>query len=404
MEQAAAAPRERLDALTGIRFFAALAVFLHHTPRPEWLPGPVSRFMGSGMNGVTIFFILSGFVIAFNYFDDAARPTVKATWNYFVGRVARVYPLYIVTLTVVWLTYGEGQWLTRFAWQALALHAWHPDLRMAYGNNAPGWSISVEFFLYACFPIIVLALRPIARNWKAIVAVALGLIALSFTLATLFQLLRPGLGPNDPESAHRWIYRNPGTRLIDFALGMLAALLLRELLIRWGRRPARRDTWLAPMLTWLPIAVTVGLMTWTLRTRYYASFDAMWIVPSLALLIGLGYYHRSSLSRLLSRRSLVFLGEVSFAFYLVHRPIQNLFRTETFVDDSPVLFTLKTLGIVLVVTAVAAACHFVIERPAQRWINRLLKVRTRPSAAPSVPAQRTPQPVSAPPAPAPTGR
>ncbi len=70
-------PKARLDALTGLRFFAALAVYLHHHPKPDYLPGTLTTFFLAGYNGVTLFFVLSGFVIGFNYFDSLVKPTGK---------------------------------------------------------------------------------------------------------------------------------------------------------------------------------------------------------------------------------------------------------------------------------------------------------------------------------------
>ena len=84
----------RIDALTGLRFFAALAVYLHHHPKPVFLPEFVSTFMMAGYNGVTLFFVLSGFVIGLNYFDMLVKPTRASIFKYALARFARIYPLY----------------------------------------------------------------------------------------------------------------------------------------------------------------------------------------------------------------------------------------------------------------------------------------------------------------------
>jgi peptidoglycan/LPS O-acetylase OafA/YrhL len=376
---AAAAKPERLHlpALTGLRWFAALAVFFHHAVRPETLPGPISRFMQSGHNGVTFFFVLSGFVIALNYFDTAARPTSRGTWNYFVGRLARVYPLYLLVLTVVWVFVDHQSNVPRFLWQLFALQSWHPSLVIAYGINAPGWSIGVEFFLYACFPLLVLVLRPIAANAKALLILAVAVIVAVFLAAALFQQFRNGLPPTDPASAHRWLYRMPATRLGDFALGMIAALLLRHLRRSWETAPPA-DRILSPLLTWFPLGLTVLLMASPDRAKYYASFDAFWALPAVMLFLGLGLYPQSLLSRFLSLRAVVFLGEVSFAFYLVHRPLMHLVDAESWGNDRILLYTAKSVLLVAFIVAVAAACHYLWERPAQRFLNHLLRINARP--------------------------
>ncbi|MEO3772884.1 acyltransferase [Micromonospora sp. B9E7] len=370
--------------MTGLRWFAALAVFFHHSAPHESLPEPVRRIMGAGSNGVTFFFLLSGFVIALNYFDGAARPTPRGTWNYLVGRLARVYPLYLLVLVVVWLAVDHHSNVSRFLIQVLALQSWHPSLVVAYGINAPGWSIGVEFFLYACFPLLVLALRPIATNARALLAVAAATIVAAFVLAALFQHFRYGLPGTNPFSAHRWLYRTPATRLGDFTLGMVTALLLRQARLSWPAS-ATRDRVLMPLLTWLPLVATLLLMAWPERTQYYASYDAMWMLPAALLFFGLGQYPQAALGRFLATRVVVFLGEVSFAFYLVHRPLMQMFGATSWMDDSFMAYFTKMTLLVVFIVAVAAACHFLWERPAQRFVNRRLKIKT-PAAPSSRPA------------------
>ncbi|MFI7606321.1 acyltransferase family protein [Micromonospora sp. NPDC049366] len=377
--------RLHVPALTGLRWFAALAVFLHHSAPHDALPEPIARIMGAGSNGVTFFFLLSGFVIALNYFDGAARPTLGGTWNYAVGRLARVYPLYLLVLVVVWVAVDHGSHPIRFIHHLFAVQSWHPSLVIAYGINPPGWSIGVEFFLYACFPLLALALRPIADNTRALVAVAVTLVVAVFAAAAVFHHFRYGLPATDPSSAHRWLYRMPATRLGDFALGMVAALLLRRARRSWSPS-ATRDGLLSPLLTWVPLAATLLLMAWPDRSRYYVSYDAMWVLPAVLLFLGLSLYPRSVLSRFLGARVTVFLGEVSFAFYLVHRPLMQALDAESWANGGFLAYAGRMVLLVAFITAVAAACHLLWERPAQRFVNRRLRMKAQAPAPAPVPA------------------
>src|SRR5689334_14754720 len=90
---------EQFPALTGIRAVAAFMVFFHHLPL--WLKPNV--FIGLQLtfyDGVTLFFVLSGFLITYKYFDklQASRGWIR---YYFVNRFARIYPVYFLLLTVV---------------------------------------------------------------------------------------------------------------------------------------------------------------------------------------------------------------------------------------------------------------------------------------------------------------
>jgi peptidoglycan/LPS O-acetylase OafA/YrhL len=79
----------RIDALTGLRFVAALAVFLSHLQPAPGVPAPVQTFMRAGYDGVTLFFILSGFVLAWNYDRRLGdRLTGRGLWSFAVARAA----------------------------------------------------------------------------------------------------------------------------------------------------------------------------------------------------------------------------------------------------------------------------------------------------------------------------
>src|SRR5262245_48985028 len=78
MNAAAVGERDRVPALTGVRFCAAMLVFLSHAG----LPAPFDWFALSGYNGVTLFFVLSGFVLTLNYFEELTRPTPRKLWNF----------------------------------------------------------------------------------------------------------------------------------------------------------------------------------------------------------------------------------------------------------------------------------------------------------------------------------
>jgi peptidoglycan/LPS O-acetylase OafA/YrhL len=92
----------RLEPLTGLRIFAALVVFLSHIPKPPGAPAFLQAFMDAGYSGVTLFFILSGFIIAWNYEPVLGeRLTGSALRTFYVARLARIYPLYLGALLLV---------------------------------------------------------------------------------------------------------------------------------------------------------------------------------------------------------------------------------------------------------------------------------------------------------------
>lgn len=362
----------RVDALTGLRIVAATFVFGSHLATPEFVAEPVRTFLAAGYNGVTLFFVLSGFVLAWNYADRLARPSVRGLWSFAVARVARIYPLYLVALlwaaapALVTHTLPEHSWL-----HVVALQTWHPDVFFAYALNGPGWSIGVEFFLYACFPLVLLAVLPLRRHPGLLVAVAVLAVLVVLAAAWWFTATgRGALAPADPASAHRWLYRNPATRLGDFVVGVSLALLLRV------ARPRRRAGLVAQ---WLGVTALAVLMLQPSLLNSAWSWDAAYLAPAALLIWGLASDTRSALARLLASRPMVLAGEASFAFYLLHVPLMRQLTAGPVDRWNGWLFTSTLVfGMILLV---AVGAHIVVEKPAQRWIRRTLD-RRRPPARP----------------------
>src|SRR5579862_2344360 len=96
------AGRPRIESLTGLRWFAALAVYFDHF-RLLGVPGWMTTMFENGYMGVTVFFVLSGFILTVNYRSTLSSPSLSAIRDFAVARVARVYPTYLLALGYVFL-------------------------------------------------------------------------------------------------------------------------------------------------------------------------------------------------------------------------------------------------------------------------------------------------------------
>ena len=189
------ARREPLPALTSIRFFAAAWVVFFHL-RDYINLGPFERVAGYGFCGVTLFFVLSGFILAYNYLD---RDTpARDFWR---ARFARVYPAYLFALLLACPVLYHNVEHSRFAmvskgWTSIALlQAWIPSRALIW--NDPGWSLSAEAFFYAVFPFLLYPIARLARKHLAATLAVLWAISLLPTVFYAFLLpdgIRPTLG------------------------------------------------------------------------------------------------------------------------------------------------------------------------------------------------------------------
>ena len=362
----------RLPALTGLRIFAALAVYASHVGPPHGVSSGLKAFFESGYMGVTLFFILSGFVLTINYFDRLLHPTAQAIQRFAVARFARIYPLYILILFYILVrqhAFGGsiGGW-----WEhVLMVQAWDTNLAQTYNFDGPAWSLSVELFLYASFPILVLILARLRTT--RIVLLAVTSIALAMTALTTWFVLtnRAQLPWVNPQSAHHWLYVIPITRLGDFALGILTARLYVQL------RDSTPITRAGGPLTVVATLVIVALMAWPANVYSAWSWDIAYAIPGIALIFGLAIAPSSVPARLLSLPALVLLGESSYAFYLIHQPGLEYFdagRWAVALSMTTVLYEALTLGAII---CLAIGLHIAVERPARLYIRRLSDFRPR---------------------------
>lgn len=357
----------RLDALTGVRIIAALVVVLSHLSAPAWLPLPIRTFMMSGYNGVTFFYILSGFVLAWKY-HHLAKPTLKSLQGYLAGRVARIYPLYLAALGLGVLVAlrnaqaPEPWWLLHI----LALQTWSGDNAVAFGLNGPGWSIGLELFLYAWFPLLIKpAVRLVNRGWGvACLITAFAVLALA---TTAFWINGAIHNPMEvAETSHRWLYRNPILRIPDFFIGItLALMVLRS---PGPHRHAGKAQLLGALLM-------IGLMCWPRLLFSVWSWDLAYVLPTVLIIWGLARGPGTMVAKRLSAAPFVFAGTISYGVYLFHGPVIALVGSA----QGQRWFATSLLSI-LISLLLAGGGLVIIERPAQRWLKAKFSPRSTSSA------------------------
>ena len=345
-----------LPALTSLRFAAAILVVAYHY-RTAFESPPI--FVEHGDLGVSFFFVLSGFILSHAY-AGAGLERGSTRRRFALARLARIYPAYLFAFAFALplvLDRGFGQGFTAadlaaFVLGPLMLQAWVPGLGCVV--NCPGWSISVEIFFYAAFPLL---LGPVQRRPWAWMAIALGLWAALTGIAwRLLAALPPGQA-QAPLELQQLIGYLPLMRLPEFLAGMV--------LHAWvGRRePPLPWAWLLVAIGAGFLLLSAGAMTLP-RLLLNNGFSALLWIP----LILAGAQLRGGW---LCSGAMVFLGQISYGLYLLHVPIAAY---ADFMDrrvlggglgTQPWALPLLAFGLSL---GAAAALHLFIEEPLRRRI------------------------------------
>jgi len=341
---------EKLDVLTSLRFFAAFAVFIFHAKLLDSLLADYRL----GDVGVAFFFLLSGFIMVYVYHEKLGKFTRKGLLKFYIARFAKIYPMHILAFLLatpaMFAAYGVvvGGPFNAIVAQAAAVNlsltqAYFSDVALLYSFNNVSWTLSMEILFYAVFPIIMLiaSKRLRAASIQRIIGIGIAL----WVITILFNFVLPAS-----------LAIGPIIRLPEFLIGSLAGFI-------YLNRPAlgaliRKSR--ATTLEVTAILLAIGnLALYPLLPE--KTTIAVCVAPSFIFLITVFAYQRGYISQLLSRRTFVSLGEISFSFYMLHMIILGRMGA---IDNTSLTFL--ALGITLILSAVT---YRYVEEPARKWLK-----------------------------------
>ncbi|MBJ6727034.1 acyltransferase family protein [Geomesophilobacter sediminis] len=362
-------PSRQIDQLTFTRFVAALSVVYYHygsgifpfnyaTLDRLFLVGPIS---------VSFFYALSGFIMAVVYTQKGGGPFDRK--QYWQARFARIYPVYLLGLgATVLLLDPQRDASRKQLFSALLVQSWIPGYPMAY--NYPGWSVSVEAFFYLLFPFLITAFAKASLR-------KLSLTALFFWVSSsMVHVSLSTFLPVKPSSVlFDLLYYLPCLHLNTFLCGMLSGLLF----LSHGRwLSERRKLNVALLIGTLALIVAVLLGRQSLEhlpLKLALTNGAM--APLFLIFIYSLSCDRTIISRVLSARLCLLLGDASYSIYILHVPIFLAFQKVT-ASYHGTLSKVAVLHIyVMAVILLSVLSYLFIERPARSGLKRLFQHELR---------------------------
>lgn len=319
--------------------------------------------------GVSFFYVLSGFILQHSYRSRFGSKGGITPVQFIALRFFRLWPCHIAVILL--LIVANGNWI--LSWfvenytvgQILStiflLQAWYTDIKLVFAINSPAWSISVELFFYVMFPLLcqqALKSPLIPMYFCAAITIAwltaIGLYMPSGNFATLTGT-------------------NPLARILEFSAGISAY----EYYFGQPKRSFRSGTLLE--------IVTLALASLSVATMpIVANFVGTWLGMHLgwwlgsagsfwtfAIVIVVFFRQKGRLSRYVGWKPMVYLGEISFALYLVHQPVINyLSRQEPWFYQLPLL--MQVIVFAIIVLGLSSALHHLIEKPSMKIAKRII--------------------------------
>jgi peptidoglycan/LPS O-acetylase OafA/YrhL len=347
-----------IPSLTGLRFIAASCVALTHGAllvvrfpgNPPLLYYLFTQISGMGM---TLFFVLSGFVIHYNYSAPIRQQPSRSILNFFAARFARLYPLYCILLIYdLFRRFANGDFsglitpgvslsepvVRALPWYISMMQSWaykvigNNNLLYQFGSVPQiSWSISTEWFLYITYPAILFVMIPL-KGGRAILGTTIVLAMLAFgglTIAFFYSVeinnyavaafgRVADMGSHWQDSYFRWlIYFSPYSRVSEFILGCLTAAAY----MRCRAAPPSPSEERAGMVTLCGSVLGLAALNYILFAPpqhfvwYHMSFG---FAPLVAVLIFCCARYTNSIVGILSSGLFVVAGEASYSLYLLH--------------------------------------------------------------------------------------
>src|SRR5882724_7689761 len=347
--------------LTGIRIVAAYMVFLGHYGnfKIPWFDQLMHDLFHEFWVGVTIFFVLSGFLISYRYHDAISSGKIRMR-DYFVYRFARIYPIYFIVTVIAFLpaichcSFREN---IRLIFLNLTfLRGFYDEYK--FTGAATGWSLTVEETFYCLFPLIVLASSRVKIIFQPILLIGIGLVLwmifrnIDFhgffsSLSFLFEFTFFG-------------------RCFEFYAGIMLGIYLKKNKDALIPRPHVYRTTLGILY----IIVCIGLLA--LNQKYstgqgsflfYETLINNFLLPPGIVLLFYGLLVEGSVvSKVLSSRLLGLIGKSSYVFYLIHNSF--LFPALYFHLNQ------KLQWVFILLQIISTLAYLLIEKPLNLFIRR----------------------------------
>lgn len=401
--------RSDIPALTGLRFFAAFFVCIAHIT-PYIMPGTSTIITQLAAEGMTCFFVLSGFVIHCNYSEAIYQNTASGLYRFFVSRFARLFPLYILCLSLDLVKNWGYSSLPIHTYEALPYYltltqSWFYSIM---GNNAliyqfgampsVAWSVSTEWFFYVFYPFICFTLikMPNLRDKiylilgiSVLVISSIAIIAFMITPINQFAISTFGqladVNTHMQDSFYRWlIYFSPYSRISEFMIGCITAAIYLQYI---HHIPTPKEEYYG-------LVTLIGALTGLIILHYFIFnapkiADISWIIYlhmcfgfalPIAVIIFCCARYNNKISRFVSNRLFIIGGNISYSIYMLHLPIAEAFSRDAASITAFKVALADGSRLVIALCAIFGAAYITyqaVEAPCRRWIRRLLLIQNK---------------------------
>jgi peptidoglycan/LPS O-acetylase OafA/YrhL len=337
-------------------------VFFHHLPlhlQPRFLIGWQLSFY----TGVTLFFVLSGFLISWRYYGKV-EASGRYVWNYFINRFARIYPVYflVLTLVVLLLKNFDPVFLLQNYTLTHTLFFIFPSHGVAID---PSWSLTVEECFYILAPFIFFLAKRFGL-WLPFLLTAILLLLILFTY-------------HDETPFSQRLFAVMTASFFGYGVAFFAGIYLALFLIK-KKEPTPLKTSGYTLAGIAGLAILFIPLIYVTNKQTSVQLPAMLVCNNLLFPfpVALLYYglvrEKSWCRNILSTKAMRLAGRSSYAFYLIHFPLIE-YLADPFIKPyfSPGHYNLYVMTVFILTLFISVIVFLYFEHPLNGWIRKNLK-------------------------------
>ena len=305
----------RIDSLQAVRALAFLGIFVSHSELSSQL----------GAWGVSVFFVLSGFLMVFTYAGKELATSPRDAFRFSVGKIKKLYLLHIVMMAVAipWeikksgletSARAVGLWLIKIISSVSLLQSWVPTWTVFGSFNGVAWFLSAMFFIYFVFPFILKRIRSYTNVVNAVKAM---LVTYGLMIAFTFATRNVVIISTYPDNCYWTAYTFPVLRIGDFILGCNLGWLY---LNRYDRNKTKS---ISATIAEILIFVLIGISAYIYSSQKiligqnWFKYTNLWI-PTSILLVWLFAVNKGKVSRVMTNNITIWIGNISPITFLIH--------------------------------------------------------------------------------------
>jgi len=310
--------------LTGLRAVAAIMIFVYHN-RKFWrnsFPDMLDRFLNEWHIGVAIFFVLSGFLITYSYYEKLITLSKSNYYKYILIRLARIYPIYFLVILSKYIFTGFPSFLESFMNFTLLKGYFYDFL---FSGLIQAWSLSVELQFYILAPFIFYCIYKWGVQSSILILIISTLILTFIGIKTNHNLPFHTYGFL---SNTKFVFLSTfHGRFFEFLIGIMLALHVKKIKNYKLFSFSTSNTYIGILGIFISMCCMIPFQTklWTHGfENEYGMLIHHYILPLFIALFILGLIRENTLiSKFLASDLMVHLGYASFVFYLIHISFVN---------------------------------------------------------------------------------